>query len=114
MRTDFCTSRTLARTPSALSLPKQNAIRIIFRCDSLSAAHLSGVPDSASSPTSNEYCLRRMLKGGMEMTGLGFFFRSAEAMGRAENIAQLNSGLSKATTSMALDAMVEQRTLAGT
>jgi hypothetical protein len=46
---------------------------------------------------------------------MDFFFVFWECgRGRAENIAQLNPGLSMATVSIALDAMVEQRALAGT
>jgi hypothetical protein len=43
-----------------------------------------------------------------------FLFSGNAAGGRAENIAQLNPELSMATVSIALDAMVEQRSLAGT
>lgn len=50
----------------------------------------------------------------MEMTGNGYFFFGKAIIGRAENIAQLNIGLSMATVSIALDAMGDQGTLAGT
>jgi hypothetical protein len=57
-----------------------------------------------------------MFKFSVEMTGNGFFFPffGKATIGRAQNIAQLNTGLSTATVSIALDAMMEQRTLAGT
>ena len=44
----------------------------------------------------------------MEMTGNGFFsFFGRATIGRTENIAQLNTRLSMATESIALDAMME-------